>query len=245
MVRDAFGQFLDVENAELVFEVEGGVLARAPIVSTSSKSQNYSIILRLDMEADDTYRSDVLAPGIPVTLYVETNGVRSYPIESNAGLDVSSTVGALIRVDLTLGGDTDGDSIPDGWEWTQLRRAGYGNSDPQFNLATIDQTTDNDNDGTTDFEEYLAGSQAFIAFGVFFSIRSADNDFYQFDLQVREGKRYTIEASADMTSWSANEVYLPHAPDSPQTSWESALSGNVTVRVPRLESFRFYRVMCE
>lgn len=226
--------------------MNGVVLVRTPIATTSNRTQNYSVILRLDMESDDTYRNDVLSPNLPITMYVEANGERSYPIESNAGLDVSSTAGDLIRIDLTLGVDSDGDSIPDGWEWTQLSKAGYGPNDPQFNLATIDQSTDSDNDGTSDFDEYLAGTQAFIdSTLIALSLTFVHDDLLEFDLLVREGKRYIVQASNDLINWSVSEVYLPDDPDTTVTTWDSNINGILAIKVPRQETMRFYRVLRE
>ena len=93
------------------------------------------------------------------------------------------------------GGDADGDGIPDAWE--ALYAAGR-NGHEGLNAMADDATADNDGDGRTNWEEYVAGTDPLDENSVF-SVRTVD--FADGTMAVTAGpgatgRRYTLKRTA-------------------------------------------------
>ncbi|MGA3284674.1 MAG: thrombospondin type 3 repeat-containing protein [Verrucomicrobiota bacterium] len=77
-----------------------------------------------------------------------TGNLSGHAYSANCGWISLSNVFAFVQTDtIAKGEDTDGDSIADAWELT------YTNT-----LSAFTATSDTDNDGQSDLEEYLAGT---------------------------------------------------------------------------------------
>lgn len=219
MVRDDGGNAIRVEGAQIVFYRDGAEKLREPLTETSRLDQNYEIRLRMDMArlGTRTYTSLAHATGSTFTLGVVLNDIVYYPIEMSSPHTVGRP-GERVRLDLTLGVDSDGDGIPDAWEQSQLYAGGVAPGPDGWDLSLMTRDGDFDGDGVSNWREYIAGTFA------------ADPTDY-LALQIVEplsghvrlrffsiyAKVYSLESSTDLQTWTPVSLYLsnpvPPPPD--------------------------------
>lgn len=226
MVRDENGRTLRVDGARVVFYRDGAQFLSETISESTQLDQNYQIRLRMDMLRSGTqaYSSLANATGTSFTLGVVLHDTVYYPIEMSSPRAVGKP-GERIRLDLTLGVDADGDGIPDAWEQSQLYAAGILPGDNGWDLSLIDRDGDFDNDGVSNWNEYIAGT---------FATDPTDHLSLRISAKFPEsvrlsffslyGKTYSLETSTDLKTWTAAPLYLSNpAPDNnsiddPETS---------------------------
>lgn len=205
MVRDQVGLVLAVEGAEVIL-LKGGVnIAKTPITTRQQLDQNYELNIRIDQNRSGTTpytEKAVQAQGL-FSLLVEMNGERFYPIEVSGTLTAGQG-GEKIRLDLTLGEDTDHDGLPDVWEAWQLYQAGfYPDGNGNWPLHLIDRNGDFDGDGLSNWLEYVAGTFAGDATERFtLDIKEKTETRTRLEFYAITGKTYTIERSTDMKTWT-------------------------------------------
>lgn len=205
LVRDQVGQTIKADGAVIIL-LKGGVeIGRTPITSGLRLDQNYELPIRIDqaLGGSPLYSSKAIASNGPYSLVVEMNGTLFYPIEV-AGNLTTGKGGERVRLDLNLGEDSDGDGLPDIWEQWMLYQAGYY-PDEQGNwpLHLIDRDGDFDNDGLSNWLEYVAGTFAGDATEKFdLIIKEKAPAMVRFEFFAITGKTYTIEHSTDMVTWS-------------------------------------------
>lgn len=108
-----------------------------------------------------------------------------------------------MRLDLTLGEDSDGDGLPDAWEQWQLFQAGEFPGDGGWDLSKLNRSGDLDGDGQSNWTEYLAGTFAGDATERFvLDIKSMNDSAVSLEFFGITGKTYTIESSTDLKSWT-------------------------------------------
>jgi hypothetical protein len=162
---------------------------------------------------------------------VTIGAVTYQPIElhgnyANLGKPAEST-----RMDLTLGEDSDGDGLPDTWEYLLIAMLG-GN----LTLNDISPEADSDGDGLSNLQEYIAGTYAFDRQdGVSLDIVGYRNGRPQLDFMAIRGRSYTILASSNLTpaAWSAVDFAMPAEPSGSTPLTRYAASD---VRVVRAEA---------
>lgn len=219
MVRDENGHALNVDGAQVVFYRGSTEVLRQAIAESALLDQNYQIRLRMDMQRPGTasYTSLANSSGSAFTLGVVLNDIVYYPIEMSTARSVGRP-GERIRLDLTLGVDSDGDGIPDAWEQSQLYAGGVMPGENGWDLSLLDRDGDFDRDGISNWSEYIAGTFA------------ADPTDY-LALQIVEplsghvrlrffsiyAKVYSLESSTDLQTWTPVSFYLsnpvPPPPD--------------------------------
>jgi hypothetical protein len=205
MVRDQTGQTIKAEGALLILLKDGEEIGRTPINSELLLDQNYDLAIRLDQNRSGTqiYTEKALATQSQFSLVVEINDTRFYPIEVAGNLSAGKG-GERVRLDLNLGEDSDGDSLPDVWEQWQLYQSGH-NPDDEGNwpIHLIDRNGDLDKDGQSNYSEYLAGTFAGDATETFeLAIKEKLEDKTRFEFFAVIGKTYTIEESTDGQTWT-------------------------------------------
>ncbi len=210
--------------------VDGAVLAVADVSSTTN-----TFVLRIPMD-------DGVSPRIPgtakssdrvrVRVVNTTEGtvVETQETQVNA-IEIPSERGSVIAVDFrvdgtVMGDDLDGDGLPDVWErqYAVSRFAGVA----PLSLAEKDSVSDNDGDGYSNWEEFVAGTDPLDKSSVF-SIRRMDVGTDTVSLSfgpVTEDRIYSLLYKADLglKDWTVIDQYRPvEAQD--EISWEAATGG--------------------
>jgi hypothetical protein len=205
MVRDQVGQTVTAQGAVIILLKGGEEIGRAPITSQTRLDQNYQLHVRIDVNRANTvlYTKHAVPRQGAFSLAVDMNGSRYYPIEV-AGNLTAGKGGELVKLDLNLGEDLDGDGIPDVWEQWQLYQAGlYPDANGQWPIHLLSKTGDFDKDGLSDWDEYVAGTFAGDATERFvLEIKEKTPTGVRFEFFAITGKTYTIERSMDMKTWS-------------------------------------------
>lgn len=204
-VRDQVGQTITAEGAVLVL-LKGSVeVGRTPITSGLLLDQNYELRVRIDQNRSGTtlYTDKAIVSEGAFSLVVQMNGSLYYPIEV-AGNLTAGKGGERVRLDLNLGEDLDHDGLPDIWEQWQLYQAGYyPDNNGNWPINLIDRNGDFDNDGQTNWQEYLAGTFAGDATEKFeLKIKEKTEAAVRFEFFAITGKTYTIERSTDVATWT-------------------------------------------
>ncbi len=204
MIRTQVGATLRVQGATVVVLRDGAEIGRAPVNPDTAVDFNYEVDLRLDQARPltRTYTAKAVAPQGVYSLYLEMNGEKFYPIEV-AGTLRAGNGGERVRLDLTLGADTDRDGLPDVWEEWQLYQAGRLPGAGGWDLSLITRDGDFDGDGTSNYAEYVAGTFAGDAterFDLRLTAKTATGVAFEFFAIT--GKVYAIEESADLANWS-------------------------------------------
>ncbi len=255
MVRDEQGNALRVDGAEIVFYRDGTEVLRTPVTETSRLDQNYQIRLRMDMQrlGTQSYTNLANSTGAAFSLGVVLNSIVYYPIEMSQTRAIGLP-GERVRIDLTLGVDSDGDGIPDAWEQSQLYAGGILPGANGWDLSLLDRDGDFDGDGIANWHEYIAGTFAadptdYLALQIIAPLTS--------HVRLRFfgifGKLYSLESSTDLQTWTAASLYLrdPESTDSddvanppaPQASVRAEATGFVDLYAPADPSGRtFYRL---
>jgi hypothetical protein len=203
---------------------------RQEVVDVPSADYNYQMRLRLDMTRPETvtYHPKALATGSVFNLAV-VRGNRIYrPIE----VESPPTVGASAdrrRLDLTLGVDLDGDGLPDAWEEAQLYQAGERPGVNGWELSKLDRDGDYDGDGTSNWNEYLAGTYALDATSILdLEIAEKLSDSVRLEFYSFYGKQYTVEASTDLKTWAAVALSLTAPAEGAAVPTQSSLTATTT-----------------
>ena len=220
IVRDQTGQVIRAENASVILYKGTAEAARANIGPLAQPDKNYELTVRIDQArpATSLYNNKAVPSLGQFSLKVEIGGQQYYPIEAS-GPQTAGKGGESVRMDLTLGEDSDGDGLPDAWEQWQLFQAGkMPAEDGAWPLNLLDKNGDFDGDGQSNFTEYLAGTFAGDVGERFdVTIKSKDADSVRFEFFAITGKTYTLERSTDLKTWervqfvAADKVTAPGA----------------------------------
>jgi hypothetical protein len=239
-VRDEYGYLISPSGASVVFYLNSVEIARYPITGVAGHDYTYEIKMRIDMKRAGTavYNSRAVDSGSTYSLAVDMAGVLFYPIRVAS----SPTVGAPAerrRLDITLGGDSDGDGLPDAWEELQLYNAGL----PTTDLSLITRDGDFDGDGISNFMEYLVGTSASDpAEGLYLSIKDITPELSTVEFFAITSKVYSIEKSTDLAAWSPVNFSVASGVSAP--AYTATGVGAVTATIPRVtgEAKTFYRL---
>jgi hypothetical protein len=229
-VRDQYGVLLPSKGAFVVTYVGLKEMQRQEVMDVPSANYNYQMRLRLDLTRPETltYHPKALATGSIFNLAV-VRGNRIYrPIEVAS----PPTVGAAAdrrRLDLTLGVDLDGDGLPDAWEEAQLYQAGERPGVNGWELSKLDRDGDYDGDGTSNWNEYLAGTYALDATSILdLEIAEKLSDSVRLEFYSFYGKQYTLEASTDLQTWAGVALSLTAPAEGVAVATQSSLTATMT-----------------
>ncbi len=205
-VRGELGHPLLDVNAEVLLEVDGHILARAPVARRPEPGVNYQLAIPVDSGVTpDLYKPTALRPVVPFRLRVQMGGVTYLPLEMSGAAALFSRPAERSRVDLTLGVDSDGDGLPDAWEQALIQMLGG-----HLTLADIRPGDDADNDGLSNLDEYLAGTYAFDPVDGFeLAILSTPEGRPAVEFTAIRGRSYTVLASDDLQQWMPVTFTLP------------------------------------
>ena len=206
LVRDQFGVPMQVLPTDVYLVTPAGAELRGNIVGDLAPGVNYRIEVPMDSgTAADTYQPTALRPFFQFKLKVKIGATTYLPMEMAGNFAQIGQPGQQTRIDLTLGVDSDGDGLPDGWEEAMI--AIYGGT-----LATIKPNEDNDGDGISNINEYLTGTYAFDPTeGFMLDLVEIKVGASQLEFMAIRGRTYTIHTSTDLSAWTPIDFRLVSA----------------------------------
>lgn len=248
MVRDELGNPVGVNTATILMEVGNSVVGQTVLRPGSEIGANYRMSIPLDAGVtSDRYKPTALLPTVPFRLRVKIGGVTYLPIQMAGASALVTKPGDSTRVDLTLGEDSDGDGLPDAWERAMIASMGGGKS-----LSEIKPDGDDDGDGLSNLQEYLAGTYAYDPQDGFeLAIRSAGPAGSVLEFTALRGRSYTIQASTDMEHWNTVGFRLgtDSSAQAPRSGYSSTSVQLVRAIVPPVTESdaepRFFKLMIQ
>jgi len=244
VVRDAYGQPLNLPSARIILETVSGKTITGLVTPEMGRGLNYALTIPMDAGITaEEYRPTALQPLVPFRLKVQIGSTTYLPIEMTANYATLGQPAQRTRLDLTLGEDSDGDGLPDAWELALIQQLGGRRT-----LADIRPEDDLDGDGLTNLQEYLAGTYAYDpADGILLDLVRVQPGRVTLEFTVVRGRTYTVLAGSDVTEWSPVPFQVPGAPDGPVLEYraQDVRLLRVEVAVPENEpavSQRFFKL---
>jgi len=198
LVRDEFGNPLISPGTELTLETLAGTTITTTVVPGLEAGVNYRIEVPVDAGLTaDLYRPTAMRPTAPFRIRVKIAGRTYLPIEMKANMALLGQPAQSSRVDLTLGEDTDGDGLPDGWERSVIAAGNLG-----LTLEGLKPGDRLNGNALSVLEAYLAGTYAWDPKDGFrldiveFSVADPVLEFV-----ALRGRSYTVSASDDLQTW--------------------------------------------
>ena len=244
--RDPFGNLLPPEGATISLYHGGKEIQRQSLLEPGQNDYNYQLRLRIDQMrlGTSTYSSLSLNPGDAFTIAIEVGGLLLYPIELANTLQVGDPAERQ-RLDLTLGVDTDGDGLPDTWEQAQLFQAGYLPGNDGWDLSLIDRDSDLDQNGVTNWIEYIANTYANDHEpALALQVKEILPDAVRLEFYAIYNGLYWLQASTDLAEWQTVPFSLASdEPDAPaRTILRSGTTGIVSIYSTSQGPNAFYRL---
>ncbi|MCK4563970.1 MAG: hypothetical protein KAU94_04800 [Verrucomicrobia bacterium] len=200
--KDDFG-WPYMDNASVVLRVGTNEYARHTITGSLTPGVNFALYVHLDDgRGDEVYTQHALHMGEGFEIVVRDNDGEKTIMEVES-LPLVGTPGDVIRLNVTAGTDSDGDGLPDEWEQYLVD----GSSDPSINsVEDIHPSDDFDGDGSSNINEYRAGTFAFLDYDYFFAeqVTMLPNQWMQIEFLSTPGKVYRISSRTNLASqvWS-------------------------------------------
>ena len=198
LVRDEFGNPLISPGTELTLETLAGAVITTTVVPGLEAGVNYRIEVAVDAGlTSDLDRPTAMRPTAPFRIRVKIAGRTYVPLEMKANMALLGQPAQSSRVDLTLGEDTDGDGLPDGWERSVIAAGNLG-----LTLEGLKPGDRLNGNSLSVLEAYLAGTYAWDpkdGFRLDIVDFSAAEPVLEF--VALRGRSYTISASNDLLTW--------------------------------------------
>lgn len=191
------------------------VVDGATLASTEVTGWTGAFVMRIPMDDGAAPRLAGTAKAndrVSLVVVDKETGAAAETLETaEAGLEIPAGRGQVlwgtyrIAEGALTGGDADGDGIPDAWE--AIYAAGR-NGHEGLNSLEDDATADNDGDGRTNWEEYVAGTDPLDEDSVFgvVSIAVAGRDVSVKAGPGAAGRKYSLmraETLGDTSGWKA------------------------------------------
>ncbi len=241
--RDGYG-LPYLANADVILLHGTNEVARHTIVGSLAPGVNFALYIHLDDgRGTKPYSRRALSTGASVRIIVrDAEGEKT--IMESATIPPVGQPGDLLLLDVTAAPDTDGDGLPDPWEWELIDW-----SDGVLeSLWDVHGEDDFDADGLSNLQEYQAGTFAFLDYdylGIEQTLPTANGRLRLTFLSV-PGKSYGVRGLTDMAEalWQS----CPFALDDTGPVQTTPVEGNgdwFSFYVSLDESMRFFRLVVE
>jgi len=246
-VRDQYGTPLTSPNGQVILQTPSGVRVSVPVVPRLSSGVNYLIKVPMDSGATpDPYLPYALVPAASFKLLVAVGTATNVPIEMTGTNLALGQWAKTSRLDLTLGVDSNGDGIPDAWEYAFLATLGLS-----LPLSSLNANSVLTPDGLTLWQQYMLGTYPFDPGNplkiVFFGFNGAA-PILQFPTVA--GRSYTVLESADLRNWTPVAFHLTS--DSPGGAARAFYLAPTTAAIqlytalaPAGSTQQFYRILVQ
>jgi len=247
VVRDKYGTPLTSAAATILLETPTGAVISSSVMPGYAPGVNYRLKVPMDSgQSPDLYQPAAQLGGAPFKLVVVINNVTNLPIEMTGNYALLGKPGREVRVDLTLGVDSNGDGIPDSWEAAFLAALGLN-----VPLSSLNPNSVLTPDGLTLRQQYLFGTYPFNPShpcAVTFLGFRGTSPALQFPSMT--GRYYSVLSSSDNKNWSTSAFYLStdDPAGAPRNYYYSPGIGTTEVHVaPPLTPGRmqFYRILVQ
>ena len=167
-----------------------------------SPGSNYSLSVPMDSgTTSQLYSVSALRPQLPFTIRVLIDNVSYVPLQMSGGTRAVGSPSLTTRLDLMLGVDSDGDGLPDAWEYEVIDSDLTGRL---RSLADIRPLDDLDQDGITNINEYLAGTYPLDSTdGLQLKIIEVKNKLARLRFLAISGRTYSISSSASLSGFTS------------------------------------------
>ncbi len=206
MVRDEYGNPIQNDNAEIIFETTNQRVIRSPIVGFLPAGSNYRLDVPMDAGlTSKLHKPTAMRPEAPFRIRVRIGDQVFLPIEvATQDGSYMGRPGGRTKLDLTLGEDLDGDGMPDAWEESLLRRLGLDD------LADVDPNADSDGDGLSNLQEYISGSYAYDDENGFrMDIAGFLDGAPLLEFRAIRGRTYQLMGSLNLEDWETVPFTIP------------------------------------
>jgi len=232
-LRDEYGWAVTGSDARIRFKnaATGALIAESPVGTAASLIDNYQVRLPMDNRRSGApYRTDAVTSATAFTIEVVINSVTYFPVPVVAPLSTQTQAAEFLRLDLTLGEDSDADGLSDLWERWQLESAGL---DPA-RLDLLTRTGDPDGDGMTNLAEFISGTFAFLPFdSLSLEIVEVFPDYWsRLEFLAVVDKTYVLERSADLLAWEPAPFGLSDTRTDLRTDWKAPDTIRQTIQTP-------------
>lgn len=206
VARDMYGAPLTSPASRVILQTPSGVAVSTSLVPGFAPGVNFRLKVPMDSGiTPDIYQPTALLASSPFKLYVVINGVTNLPIQMTVSYQSLGQPARSTRIDVTVGVDSNGDGIPDAWEYAFLAALGLN-----VPLSSLTANTVLTPDGATLWQQYIRGTYPFDPTEpclVTLSGFRGSSPVLQFPTVT--GRYYRILASSDAINWTPVSFYLP------------------------------------
>jgi len=248
-LRNQFGDPISILPSDVFLETPSGAQLRSSVVNGLEPGVDYRLEVPMDSGTSgetNTYMPTALKPFFPYRLKVQIGQTTYLPLQMTGNFKQIGQPGKQTRIDLTLGEDSDGDGLPDAWEWALIQALGGG-----LTLADIRPGDDADGDGISNLDEYIAGTYAFDPEDGFrLTLTSVKAGASTMEFLAIRGRTYTIQSSFNLQQWTpvAFRVVTSGATGTIQNNYLATDVRLLKVEVPiqtGAETNRFFRALVQ
>ncbi len=218
MARDQYGAPLSDPSDTVLLQTPSGVQVTASIQPNLAIGVNYAMLVPMDAGIiPPPYVSNALTAGTLYKLYVVVGGSTNIPIEMEGAYLALGDPAQQTVQNLTVGGDSNNDGLPDAWEAAFLASLGLN-----IGLSNINPNAVYTSDGRTLKQEYLLRNFPYNsnAFNVVIVSQSAGSALLAFTTTA--GRTYTALGSPDLTTWTPLYFTIPALGGAPIASYYSS-----------------------
>jgi hypothetical protein len=228
VIRDPYGHPLSSTSARVLFETTTGRILETRLRPHMGQGLNYRLTLPMDAGiTPELYRPTALQPLVPFRIQVRIGATTYLPLEMRANFARLGQPAQRTRLDLNLGEDTDGDGLPDAWEYALIQQLGG-----QLTLRDIRPEDDLDGDGLSNLQEYLAGTYAYDRnHALYLDLVEVQPGQAILEFTVVTGRTYQILMGEDLRGWSPVPFRIVGSPAVPMLEYRATDIRRLRVQV--------------